>query len=90
MAAIIAVLEENGAKVKVAPYDQQWSGRSIQTVATIFGEKIQFGISERTRHVRVPDSTATPDATARQRFVKHYEATGELSIQVLSNSSYCC
>jgi hypothetical protein len=38
--------------------------------------------------VRIPDSTATPDAAGRQRFVKHYEATGELSIQVLSNSSY--
>jgi hypothetical protein len=88
MAAVIAVLEESGAKVKVAPCDQQWGGRSIQTVATILGERIQFGISERTRHVRTPDSTATPDAAGRQRFVKHYETTGELSIQVLSNSSY--
>ncbi len=88
MAAIIAVLEDNGAKVKVAPCERSWGGRSIETTATIFGERIQFGISERTRQVRVPDSTATPDAAGRPRFVRHYEATGELSIQVLSNSSY--
>jgi hypothetical protein len=88
MAAIIALLEENGTKVKVIPCDRQWGGRSIETVATILGERIHFGISERIRHVRVLDSTATPDTAGRQRFVRHYEATGELSIHVSSNSNY--
>jgi hypothetical protein len=36
----------------------------------------------------VLDSTATPDTAGRQRFVRHYEATGELSIHVSSNSNY--
>jgi hypothetical protein len=84
----IVILEGNGVKVKVAPGDRSFGGRSIETTATIFGEKIQFGISERNRQVRVPDSTATPDAPGRPRLVKHYEATGALSIQVFSNSSY--
>lgn len=88
MAAIIAVLEENGVKVKVASCDKPWGGRSIETGATILGEKIQFGISERIRHMRVPDTAAAPDAAGRPRFVRHYEATGELSIQVFSNSNY--
>ena len=88
MAAIIGVLRENGAKVKVASSERSWSGRSIETTATIFGENIQIEISERTRQVRVPDSIATPDTAGRPHFIRHYEATGELSIQVLSNSSY--
>jgi hypothetical protein len=88
MAAIIAVLEENGAKVKVASSERSWGGRSIETTATIFGENIQIEISERTRQVRVPDSRATPDTSDRPHFIRHYQATGELSIQVLSNSSY--
>lgn len=88
MAAIIAVLEENGTKVKVIPCDRQWGGRSIETVATILSERIHFGISERIRQVRVLDSTATPDAAGRQRFVRHSEATGELSIHLSSNSNY--
>jgi len=75
-------------KIKVTPGDRPYGSRSSETVATIFGEKIQFGLSEKTRHVRVPNPTATPDATARRQFVSHYEATGELSIHVFSNSSY--
>jgi hypothetical protein len=80
MAAIIAALDQNGVKVSVAPHERQWGGRSIDTSATIFGEKIQFGISERVRHVRIPDSTAAAaDAAGRQRFLKHYEANDGIS-----------
>src|SRR6202011_3237773 len=38
VAAIIAVLEDHGVKVKVAPGDRSYGSRSSETVATIFGE----------------------------------------------------
>ena len=43
MAAIIAVLEDNGVKVKVAPSQQSWGTRSVETTAIIFGEKYSSG-----------------------------------------------
>ena len=88
MAAIIAILEENGVKVRVVPGDQSYGARSSQTSATIFGENIDFGIMERTKHIRVPDTTAGPDAIGRQRYQHHYESTGALSLHVFSPSSY--
>ncbi len=88
MAAIISILEDHGVRVRVMPGDQSYGRQSNETVATIFGEKIQFGITERMRKERVPDPTATQDARGRQRFMSQYEATGELSIHVFSSSSY--
>jgi len=88
MAAIISILEDHGVRVRVMPGDRSRGDGSHETAATIFGERIQFGITERTRQVRVPDPTATPDNAGRQRSVSHYEATGELSVHVFSGSSY--
>jgi len=88
MAAIISILEDHGVRVRVMPGDRSRGGGSHETAATIFGERIQFGTTERTRQVRVPDPTATPDTVGRQRLVSHYEATGELSVHVFSGSSY--
>jgi hypothetical protein len=88
MAAIIAIFEDHGVKVRISPGDRSYGGQSHETSAMVFGEKIQFGVIEKTRQVRVPHTTATPDAAGRQRFVTHYEPTGELSIHVFSNSSY--
>jgi len=88
MGAIIAVLEANGVKVRVMPADRSYGGRSNETSATVFGESIQFNVLETTRKVRVLDTTATPDASGRQRYLTLYEATGELLIHVLSHSRY--
>jgi hypothetical protein len=88
MAAIISIFENHGVKVQVMPSDQSYGRRSNETVATIFGERIQFSIAERTKQERVPDPTATPDAGGRQRLMSRYEATGELSIHVSSSSNY--
>jgi hypothetical protein len=88
MAAIISILEDHGVRVRVMPGDRSRGGGSHETAATILGERIQFGLTERTMQVRVPDPTATPDAASRQRFVSHHEATGELSLRVFSGSSY--
>lgn len=88
MASIIAVLEDNGMKVRITTGDRSYGGRSNETCATIFEEKVAFGITERTKQVKERD-TATPfDSAGRQRFVRHYEPTGELSIHVFSHSSY--
>lgn len=88
MAAVIAVLEDNGVNVRVTPGERSYRDRSSQTTATIFGENVQFGIIEHTKHVRVPDTTAGPDAIGRQRYQHHYEPTGDLSLHVFSHSSY--
>jgi hypothetical protein len=53
MAAVIAVLEDNGVKVRVIPGDRSYGDQSSQTTATIFGENIHFGIIERTKHMQV-------------------------------------
>jgi hypothetical protein len=88
MAAVIAVLEDNGAKVRVTPGDRSYGDRLSQTIATIFGENIQFGIIEHTKHVRVPDTTTGPDAIGRQRYQHHYDPTGQLSLRIINHSSY--
>ena len=88
MAAVIAVLEDNGVKVRVTRGDRSYGDRSSQTIATIFGESIRFGVAERTKHVRVPDTTAGPDAIGRQRYQHHYDPTGHLSLHVFNHSSY--
>lgn len=88
MAAIISILEDNGVKIRVTPGDRSYSRQADGTSATIFGEKVLFGISEKIRHVRVPDPDATPNTTGRERFVTKYEPTGKLSIRVLSDSDY--
>jgi hypothetical protein len=88
MAAVIAVLEDNGMKVRVIPGDRSYGDRSSQTIATIFGENIRFGIIEPTKHVRVPDTTAGPDVIGRQRYQRYYEPTGRLSLRVFSVSSH--
>lgn len=88
MAAVIAVLEDNGVKVRVIPGDRSYGDRSSQTTAIIFGESIHFGITERTKHIRVPDTTAGPDAIGRQRYQHDYEPTGALSLHIFSHSSY--
>jgi hypothetical protein len=88
MAGVIAVLEDNGVKVRVIPGDRSYGERSSQTTATIFGENIHFGIVERTKHIRVPYTTAGPDAIGRQRYQHQYEPTGALSLRVFNDSSY--
>ena len=88
MAAIVAVLEHDGVKITVTPADRSYGERSDDTSATIFGEKIRFGITEHIRQVRVPDPTAPRDSARRQRTVRRYEPLGELSICIFSNSSY--
>jgi hypothetical protein len=88
MAAIISIFEDHGVKVRVMPGDQSYGQRSNETAAMIFGERIQFGITERMKQERVPDPKATPDAAGRQRLMSRYEATGELSIHVFSSSNY--
>jgi hypothetical protein len=88
IAAVIAVLEDNGIKIRVTAGDRSSGDRSSQTTATIFGENIQFGIVEHTKHVRVPDTTAGHDAIGRQRYQHHYEPTGDLSLHIFSHSSY--
>jgi hypothetical protein len=88
IAGIIDVLEANGIRVKVMPRRQSYRDRSSETSATIFGEQVQFGITEKTRQLRVPDPKATPDALGRRRSMTLYEATGVLSIQVFSGSKY--
>lgn len=88
MAAVIAVLEDNGVKVRVIPGDRSYGDRSSQTTAIIFGENIHFGIIEDTKHIRVADTAAGPDAIGRQRYQHHYEPTGALSLHVFSHSSY--
>ena len=76
MAAVIAVLEDNGVKVRGGSQETGRMGKSIKSkqTAIIFGENIHFGIIvEDTKHIRVPDST--PDtgvanalsSTTRQR-----------------------
>jgi hypothetical protein len=88
MAAIIAILEGDGMKVRVTAGDRSRGDRPRETSAAIFGEKIQFGITEVVRQVRVPEPTATPNASGRRRYSIHHEATGELSIQLFSHSKY--
>lgn len=88
MAAIIAVLEENGVKVRVTSGDRSYGDQSNKTIATIFGEDIRFGIFEHIKHVRVPDLTAGPDSIGRQRYQRHFDPTGHLSLRVLNDSSY--
>ena len=88
MAAVTAVLECHGVRVRVMPGDRSYGARSFETSAAIFGEKVQFGVTERTRQVRVAVPGASPNATGRQPSVTHYEATGELSLHVFSNSRY--
>jgi len=88
MAAVIAVLEDNGVKVRVTPGDRSYGDRSSQTVATIFGENIQFGVIEHTKHVRVPDTTGGPNDIGRQRYQHHYDPTGHLCLRVFAESRY--
>jgi len=88
MAAIIAVLEDNGVKVRVTAGDRSYGDRSSQTTATILGEDLHFGITERTKHVRVSDSTAGTDAIGRRRYLHSYDPTGALSLHLFSHSSY--
>jgi hypothetical protein len=88
MAAVIAILEDNGVKVRVTPGEQSYGDRSSQTTATIFGENIHFGIIEHTKHVREPDTTPGPDAIGRKRYLHEYKPTGELSLHVFSHSNY--
>lgn len=52
MAAIISILEDHGVRVRVVSGDQSYGRRSNETAATIFGERIQFGITERTKRER--------------------------------------
>ena len=88
MAAIIGILEDNGVKIRVTPGDRSYGRQGDETSATILGEEILFGISEKIRQMRVPDPSATPSTTGRDRFVTKYEPTGKLSIRVLSDSDY--
>ncbi len=88
MASLIAILEDNGVKIRTMPGDRSYGARRNETSATIFGEKILFGILEKIRRQRVPDPNTTPDASGRQRFMTAHEATGELSIHVFSSSRF--
>lgn len=88
MAAIIGALEHLGVKIRVTPGDRSYGRQGGETSATIFGENLLFGISEKIRQVRVSDPSATPSTTGRDRFVTKYEPTGKLSIRVLSDSNY--
>ena len=88
MAATIAIVEANGLKLKVKVGDRSYGSRPHKISVTIFGEQIQFGITEKVRKLRIPEPASSLDPPARPSSLRIMNPAANSQSRVFSFSSY--